>query len=358
MISARLLNNTLRELHEIMGSDITLINRSSELIANFSNFDSSLLILIRDFLDSAADTMTMEDRKFTKIFDEEKLEFILITGGENADLTARLAKSELTNLLILSHERTDKNRFIHNVLLDNLLPVDLRDDARKLKIRDDVYRVVYLVETSEENNSIALQTLRAIYTNSGSNAFVTSLDIRHIAVVVEVEDSSAEHQRMKIAYTLSDSLNTEAMIKVRVAYGEPKIQLAHLSQSYKEAQLAMEVGKIFYPDRHVLSYSNLGIGRLIYQLPASLCELFLKETFDHDIFSELDDETMTTIRHFFENNLNISETARQLYIHRNTLVYRLEKLQKLTGLDIRKFDEAMTFKIAMMVDDYLKNKEE
>jgi carbohydrate diacid regulator len=127
----------------------------------------------------------------------------------------------------------------------------------------------------------------------------------------------------------------------------------HLSQSYKEAQLAMEVGRIFLPDRHVLSYDRLGIGRLIFQLPVNLCKVFLHETFARNIFEELDEETMLTIRHFFENDLNISETARQLFIHRNTLVYRLEKLQKTTGLDIRKFDEAMTFKIAMMVYDYV-----
>jgi carbohydrate diacid regulator len=80
----------------------------------------------------------------------------------------------------------------------------------------------------------------------------------------------------------------------------------------------------------------------------SLCEMFIKEIFGERNI-DLDDETMVTIQKFFENSLNISETARQLYIHRNTLVYRLERLEKMIGLDIRKFEDAMTFKIAMMV---------
>ena len=117
--------------------------------------------------------------------------------------------------------------------------------------------------------------------------------------------------------------------------------------------MALDVGKIFYSHKKVIAYGNLGIGRLIYQLPLPLCKMFIKEIFDDKTPDDFDEETLTTINKFFENNLNVSETSRQLYIHRNTLVYRLDKLQKSTGLDLRVFEDAITFKIALMVVKYM-----
>jgi carbohydrate diacid regulator len=144
------------------------------------------------------------------------------------------------------------------------------------------------------------------------------------------------------------------MSKVRVAYGTIVNEIKDISRSYKEAKMAMDVGRIFYEDRRVVAYNNLGIGRLIYQLPMSLCKMFIKEIFDGKTLEDFDEETITTINKFFENSLNVSETSRQLYIHRNTLVYRLDKLQKATNLDLRVFEDAITFKIALMVVKYMK----
>nr|WP_027871526.1 helix-turn-helix domain-containing protein [[Eubacterium] cellulosolvens] len=352
MISARILGKTLQELHNITGSLLTLVNRNGEIVYNCAEKSKDLSASVHSFIESAADTMYVGTDYFLKVNDNDRVEYVVIAGGENAEMSGRIAVSELQNILTVSHERSDRNHFMQNILLDNILPVDLRDEARRLKIHNDVTRTVFLTETTEADNAPALQILKAMYATSGSTSFVCSLDATHIAIVIE--GTALEKQ----AFTIADTLNTEAMISVRVACGEPTDQLSHLSQCYKEAQLAMEVGRIFLPDRHVLTYARLGIGRLIYQLPISLCKVFLHETFERDVFSELDDETLLTIRIFFENDLNISETARQLYIHRNTLVYRLEKLQKTTGLDIRKFDEAMTFKIAMMVYDYVQHMEE
>jgi carbohydrate diacid regulator len=352
MISARILGKTLQDLHNITGSLLTLVNRNGETVFTCAGKSSDRTASVHSFIESAADTMYVGNDFYLKVTDNDRIEYVVIASGENAEMSGRIAVSELQSILTVSHERSDRNHFMQNVLMDNMLPVDLRDEARRLKIHNDVIRTVFLAETSEIDNAPALQILKAMYTTSGSTSFVCSLDATHIAIVVEGNDLE------KQAFTIADTLNTEAMISVRVACGEPTDQLAHLSQCYKEAQLAMEVGRIFLPDRHVLSYAKLGIGRLIYQLPLNLCRVFLNETFEHDVFSELDDETLLTIRNFFENDLNISETARQLFIHRNTLVYRLEKLQKTTGLDIRKFDEAMTFKIAMMVYDYVQHMEE
>ena len=150
-------------------------------------------------------------------------------------------------------------------------------------------------------------------------------------------------------------LNTEAMVKATVAYGTIISELKEVSRSYKEAKMALDVGKIFYSNKSVIAYNNLGIGRLIYQLPIPLCKMFIKENFNGKSPDDFDEETLTTINKFFENDLNVSETSRQLFVHRNTLVYRLEKIYKLTGLDLRKFDQAIVFKVAMMVHKYLES---
>jgi carbohydrate diacid regulator len=157
----------------------------------------------------------------------------------------------------------------------------------------------------------------------------------------------------RVAKSIMDALASDASQKVHIAYGTIINEIRDVSRSYKEAKMALDVGKIFYSEENVIAYSNLGIGRLIYQLPVHLCRMFIREIFDGKSPEDLDEETLTTINKFFDNNLNVSETSRQLYIHRNTLVYRLDKLQKSTGLDLRKFDDAITFKIALMVVKYM-----
>ena len=175
-----------------------------------------------------------------------------------------------------------------------------------------------------------------------------------VILVKDLKDNDSQEELDSIANTLVDMLNTEAMTQVRVSYGTVVHEIKEISKSYKEAKMAMDVGKIFYSEIIVVGYSSLGIGRLIYQLPIPLCEMFMNEVFSDVTPDNFDEETLTTINKFFENNLNVSETSRQLFVHRNTLVYRLEKLQKSTGLDIRVFDDALTFKIALMVVNYMK----
>ena len=184
--------------------------------------------------------------------------------------------------------------------------------------------------------------------------FITAVDEKNIILVKELKANDTYEDMDKIARTILDMLNTEAMTKVHVAYGTIINEIKDVSRSYKEAKMALDVGKIFYSDRNVVAYGSLGIGRLIYQLPMPLCKMFIKEIFDGKSPDDFDEETLTTINKFFENNLNVSETSRQLYIHRNTLVYRLDKLQKSTGLDLRVFEDAITFKIALMVVKYMK----
>ena len=268
-------------------------------------------------------------------------------------MVGKLAAFQIQNLLVAYKERFDKDNFIKNLLLDNLLLVDIYNRAKKLHIETNVKRVVFLIETKHEKDVNALETVRSLFA-SKTKDFITAVDEKNIILVKEVKTGEDYGELEKTANMILDMLNTEAMTKVHVAYGTIVGDIKEVSRSYKEAKMALDVGKIFYNGKNVVAYSNLGIGRLIYQLPLPLCRMFIREIFEGKSPDEFDEETLTTINKFFENSLNVSETSRQLYIHRNTLVYRLDKLQKSTGLDLRVFEDAITFKIALMVVKYMK----
>lgn len=222
-----------------------------------------------------------------------------------------------------------------------------------MKIPVELRRTVFLIEAKNEGENLILETLKGLYA-TGTKDFVTAVDEKHVILVRALEKTDDYQKLAQIARELVDTLNMEAMVSVRVSYGTIIEELKDVSKSYKEADMALEVGRVFYSDKNILAYNELGIGRLIHQLPSSLCEMFLEEVFQGSVADQFEEEELTTVYTFFDNNLNISETARQLYVHRNTLVYRLEKIQKKTGLDVRVFDDALTFKIAMMVADHMK----
>ena len=293
--------------------------------------------------------------QFFKVYDENELEYVILAKGDAEDvyMIGKMATFQIQNLLVAYKERFDKDNFIKNLLLDNLLLVDIYNRAKKLHIETDVKRIVFIIETKTEKDTNALETVRTLF-SSKTKDFITAVDEKNIILVKEIKPSETYEDMRKTAKVIVDMLNTEAMSSVNVAYGTIVNEIKEVSRSYKEAKLALDVGKIFYSDRKIIAYSNLGIGRLIHQLPLPLCKMFIKEIFDGKSPDEFDEETLTTINKFFENSLNVSETSRQLYIHRNTLVYRLDKLQKSTGLDLRVFEDAITFKIALMVVKYMK----
>ncbi len=268
-------------------------------------------------------------------------------------MIGKLAAFQIQNLLVAYKERYDKDNFIKNLLLDNLLLVDIYNRAKKLHIETDVRRVVFIIETKNEKDTNALETVRSLFSGKTKD-FITAVDEKNIILVKELKPNETYDDMTRTAKVILDMLNTEAMTKAHVAFGTIINEIKDVSRSYKEAKMALDVGKIFYSGRNVVAYSNLGIGRLIYQLPMPLCKMFIREIFDGKSPDDFDEETLTTINKFFENSLNVSETSRQLYIHRNTLVYRLDKLQKSTNLDLRIFDDAITFKIALMVVKYMK----
>ncbi len=307
------------------------------------------------FVDSPADSQVLAGFQFFKVFDEHQLEYVILARGETDDvyMIGKLAAFQIQNLLVAYKERYDKDNFIKNLLLDNLLLVDIYNRAKKLHIETDVRRVVFIIETKNEKDTNALETVRSLFSGKTKD-FITAVDEKNIILVKELKPNETYDDMTRTAKVILDMLNTEAMTKAHVAFGTIINEIKDVSRSYKEAKMALDVGKIFYSGRNVVAYSNLGIGRLIYQLPMPLCKMFIREIFDGKSPDDFDEETLTTINKFFENSLNVSETSRQLYIHRNTLVYRLDKLQKSTNLDLRIFDDAITFKIALMVVKYMK----
>lgn len=359
MISSQILQNTIDELHSITRLDFSVMDIEGNEVASTAPIDYVQPQAVVQFAISPADSQVVQGAHFFKIYDEKVLEYILISrgSGEDAYMIGRIAVSQIQNLIIAYKERYDKNNFIQNLILDNMLMVDIYNRAKKLHIETEVRRIVYLIETKNEKDSTAIEIVKGLF-GSRTKDFITEVDEKSIILVQELKPQDTYEEVEATARMIRDMLNSEAMLNARISYGTIVNEIRQVSRSYKEAKMALDVGKIFYVEKPIIAYNTLGIGRLIYQLPIPLCQMFMKEVFTDKMPDSFDEETLTTINKFFENNLNVSETARQLYIHRNTLVYRLEKLQKSTGLDIRVFDDALTFKIAMMVVSYMKYMEQ
>ena len=355
MISNQILQNTIDGLKSIARVDLCVMDSDGKVVSTTIDGMENCGRAAEEFASSPADSQEIQGYQYFKIYDEQQLEYILITGGVGEDvyMIGKMAAFQIQNLLVAYKERFDKDNFIKNLLLDNLLLVDIYSRAKKLHIQTDAKRVVMIIETAAIKDSNVLEIVRA-FLGSGSSDFATAVDENNVIVVNELEESDCYRELSDAAHEIVENLKNEGMHDVRVAYGTVVNEIKEVSRSYKEAKMALDVGKIFFDERNVIAYSALGIGRLIYQLPIPLCKMFIKEIFKSKSPDEFDEETLTTINKFFENSLNVSETSRQLFIHRNTLVYRLDKLQKSTGLDLRVFDDAITFKIALMVVKYMK----
>ncbi len=355
MISNQILQDTIDGIKNITRTDLCVMDTEGKNLASTMRETEDYEEAVVSFAESPAESQVMLGFQFFKIYDENELEYVLLAKGEADEvyMIGKVAAFQIQNLLVAYKERFDKDNFIKNLLLDNLLLVDIYNRAKKLHVETDAKRIVFIIETKNVKDTNALETVRTLF-SSKTKDFITAVDEKNIILVKEVKPNETYDDMQKTAKVIVDMLNTEAMSSVNVAYGTIVNEIKEVSRSYKEAKLALDVGKIFYSDRRIIAYSNLGIGRLIYQLPIPLCKMFIKEIFDGKSPDEFDDETLTTINKFFENSLNVSETSRQLYIHRNTLVYRLDKLEKSTGLDLRVFEDAITFKIALMVVKYMK----
>jgi len=312
---------------------------------------------VREELAYTSETVITGGYTYRPIGNGSKWEYIVFVEGEDkvAEQFVGLLSISLSNIKNLYDEKYDKSSFIKNVILDNILSSDIYIKSKELRFNAEETRVVFLIKFTTRTEMLPYDMVQNLFPDKTKD-YVISVTEQEIVLVKEVRPDAEIRDIEKIAESLVDTLNTEFFAKVTVGIGTVVNNIKDLARSYKEAQVSLEVGKVFDTEKVILCYETLGIGRLIYQLPTTLCEMFLNEVFKNGSLESLDRETLMTIQCFFENNLNVSETSRKLFVHRNTLVYRLEKIRKLTGLDLREFDHAITFKVALMVKRYLTTK--
>ena len=312
---------------------------------------------VREELSFSTEVMAVDGYTYRYMGVGQKSEYVVFVEGEDkmAEKMSKLLSVSLGNIKSLYDEKYDKGSFIKNIILDNILPSDIYIKSKELHFNTEELRVVFLIKFFGKTDMMPFEMLQNMFPDK-SRDYVISVGEHDIVLVKELKPGTEMKEIEKIAINIADTLSTEFYTKVVIGISTMVENIKDLAKAYQEAQVALEVGKVFETEKNIISYENLGIGRLIYQLPTTLCEMFLQEVFKKGSLESLDRETLMTIQCFFENNLNVSETSRKLFVHRNTLVYRLEKIRKLTGLDLRQFEHAITFKVALMVKKYLNSK--
>ena len=353
----RMLQNTILQMKEATDRTIGVMNVSGEVVACT---EQSLKGTVRESALSALEEMIgsymVRDGDTYKpvATPGARFEYVVFVSGEDeyARSLCVMAALAIGNAKKYYDEKHDRATFIKNIILDNILSGDIYMKANELRMPQDVPHIVYLIRQTEHPDNAAVDVVANMFPDK-SKDFVVSISESELALISEVSGNYETRDFIKTAEKIRDTLNAEILSKTEIGIGTVAPTLKDLAISYKEAQSAINIGKMFDTERDVMSYESLGIGRLIYQLPTTVCEMFLSEVFKDSSLDGLDSETLMTIQKFFENNLNVSETSRNLFVHRNTLVYRLEKIKKITGLDLREFDHAIIFKVALMVKRYL-----
>lgn len=351
----QMIQQSLNHVKAIGKTEMCVLDAEGRIVAGTFKPERLLEDVIELFIQSPVESQVFRDYFFFKMSDGRGLNYILIAkGGSSESYTlGKLEAAQLQTFISGSRTKPDKRKFIKELVLGRIPKEELGTQAKKMHMEAEACRMIYLVEIQNQNDSEVKRIIKEFVCESREDIFV-ELDEKMILLVKAVGERDGIKEHEKNAFLLLELLNSEAMVKARVSYGNTVRHLKDLPKAYQEARQANDVGKIFYPDRLVCAYGHLGLGRLIYQLPLPMCEMYLHEVFGTNTPGALDEETLGIAKTFFENNLSIAETARQLYTHRNTLVYRLERIQKKTGLDIRRFEDAMVFYIGMMVDSYIK----
>jgi len=357
-MSNRLFQSVIHQMKDAVDRIIGVVDENGVIIAC-----SELIKIgeirqgIRDELIYTSDIVVSGGYTYRPIGIGTKSEYIVFVEGEdkNAEKTSKLLSISLSNIKNLYDEKYDKGSFIKNIILDNILPSDIYIKSKELHFNTEEVRIVFLIKFLGKTDMMPFEMLQNMFPDR-SKDYVISVGEHDIVLVKDIKPGTDIKEIEKIATNIADTISTEFYAKVSIGISTTVDNIKDLARAYKEAQVALEVGKVFETEKNIISYENLGIGRLIYQLPTTLCEMFLQEVFKRGSLETLDRETLMTIQCFFENNLNVSETSRKLFVHRNTLVYRLDKIRKLTGLDLREFEHAITFKVALMVKKYLSSK--
>ena len=357
-MSNRLFQSVIHQMKDAVDRVIGIIDENGVIIS------CSELIKIGEIRQGVCDELAYTTEAvinngytYRPIGGNTKPEYIVFVEGEDkvAEKTSKLLAISLGNIKNLYDEKYDKGSFIKNIILDNILPSDIYIKSKELHFNTEEMRIVFLIKFFGRTDMMPFEMLQNMFPDK-SKDYVISAGERDIVLVKDVKSGIDAKEIDRIATNIADTLSTEFYTKVSIGISTVVDNIKDLARAYKEAQIALEVGKVFETEKNIINYENLGIGRLIYQLPTTLCEMFLQEVFKKGSLESLDRETLMTIQSFFENNLNVSETSRKLFVHRNTLVYRLEKIRKLTGLDLREFEHAITFKVALMVKKYMDTK--
>ena len=354
-MSNRLFQGLVHQMRDTIDATIGVVDETATIIAcsDLSRVGTTNEFVSLDLSDSH-DIFIRDGFTYKPFGSRVKPDYAVFVEGvdDAAAKYASILAITLSNIKQYYDEKYDRNNFIKNVILDNVLPGDIVIKARELHFNAEISRAVFLIRIISANDISAYDVIQNLFPDKNKD-FVFNITETDIVLVKEIKNNIDVKDLEKLARSISDTLQTEFFTRVNVGIGTPVMGVKDLARSFKEAQIAIEVGKVFDTEKNIVSYDNLGIARLIYHLPTTLCETFLKEVFKKGSIDSLDHETLFTIQRFFENNLNVSETSRKLFVHRNTLVYRLDKIKKLTGLDLREFDHAIIFKIALMVRKYL-----
>ena len=357
-MSSRLYQGIIHQMKDAVGRTIGVLDESGTVVA-CSELPriGEVRTGVREELSYAADFCAFEGYTYRFVNAVMKNDAVVFVEGEDkyAEKMASILAVSLGSIKNLYDEKYDKGSFIKNIMLDNILPSDIYMKSKELHFSSEELRVVYLIRFYGHTDLLPLEIMQGMFPDK-TRDYVLSVAEQDVVVVRELSAMPDREDLESTAQSIVETLNGEFFVRVAVGISTVVMNLKDLANAYKEARMALEVGKVFDTEKSVISYENLGIGRLVYQLPTTLCEIFLEEVFKDGSFESLDRETLQTVQCFFENNLNVSETSRKLFVHRNTLVYRLEKIRKLIGLDLREFDHAITFKVALMVKKYLSSK--
>ena len=356
-MSSRIFQNVIIQLKDAVDRTIGVVDEQGFVVAS-----SELAMIgsrLDDFhayeLDAAGQTICTAVRTYSALnSDSSKLDYAAFSEGTDpmAKTICALAAVAFNEAKSNYEEKHNKAAFVKNIISDNILPGDVYVRAKELHFVTDEPRSVLLVRQMENSDVAAVEVIQRLFPDKQKD-FVLNINENDIVVVKALPSANASEEVFKVARGIETALHEELGIKCVIGISTVARHLRELADRYKEAQVAIEVGRVFESEKTIINYESLGLGRIIYQLPTTLCEMFLNEVFKKNPIETLDEDTLETINKFFENNLNVSETSRKLYVHRNTLVYRLEKIKKITGLDLREFDHAIVFKVAMMVKMYL-----
>ena len=357
-MSNRLYQTVIHQMREVVGRTIGVIDENGIIIScsDISKVGESKQ-RVREELLYSVDYVTYEGYTYKSLVSSGKTEAIVFVEGEDREALKFVGILSVTlgNIKSLYDEKYDKGSFIKNIILDNILPNDVYVKSNELHFNNEEYRAVFVVKFQSITPLPPHEIVEGFVEDKSRN-FVINISEQDIVIVKEVSENDTSEELEAYAESLMQAIYEKYSLRAHIGVSSVVEKLKDLARAYKEARVSLEVGKVFDIERPIMCYERLGIGRLIYQLPSTLCDIFLSEVFNKGSLESLDRETLMTVQSFFENNLNVSETSRKLFVHRNTLVYRLEKIRKLTGLDLREFDHAVTFKVALMVKKYLSSK--